>query len=106
MGWPSATPSAYLGSKRALSGLRWTWLLWTCREAGEDGGVGEGSPGVARKIKEPELGISLVVLWLRLHAPAAGGQVQPLIRELDPACCNQAFTLHAVAKMEDPVCCH
>ena len=31
---------------------------------------------------------SLVVQWLRLYAPNAGGQVQSLVRELDPACCN------------------
>ena len=35
-----------------------------------------------------ESGISLVVEWLRLHAPTAGGQVRPLVRELDPTCCN------------------
>ena len=27
---------------------------------------------------------SLVVQWLRLHASNAGGQVQSLVRELDP----------------------
>ena len=54
--------------------------------------MGEGSPGMPRKTKEPDLGISLVGPWLRLHAPKAGVQVQPPVRELDPTCCNQEFT--------------
>ena len=33
-------------------------------------------------------GTSLVVQWLRLHAPNAGGLVRSLVRELDPACLN------------------
>ena len=31
-------------------------------------------------------GPSLVVKWLGLHAPNAGAQVQPLLRELRPTC--------------------
>ena len=30
----------------------------------------------------------LVVQWLRLYAPNAGGQVQSLVRELEPICYN------------------
>ena len=33
-------------------------------------------------------GTSLVVQWLRLHAPNAGAGVQSLARALDPTCCN------------------
>ena len=34
-------------------------------------------------------GTSLVVEWLRLHAPNAGGiWVQSLVRELELTCCN------------------
>ena len=32
---------------------------------------------------------SLVAQWLRLGAPNAGGQVQSLVRELDPTCMPQ-----------------
>ena len=32
---------------------------------------------------------SLVVQWLRLHAPSAQGQVQSLLRALDPRCSNE-----------------
>ena len=31
---------------------------------------------------------SLVVQWLRLHAPKAGAWVQFLVKELDPSGCN------------------
>ena len=31
---------------------------------------------------------SLVVQWLRLYAPNAGGQVQSLVRELERICYN------------------
>ena len=34
-------------------------------------------------------GTSLVVQWLRLHAPNAGGLVPSLVRELDPICMPQ-----------------
>ena len=37
---------------------------------------------------ETEMGASLVVHWLRLHAPNARDQVQCLVRELDPASHN------------------
>ena len=38
-----------------------------------------------RKQKLLFVGTSLVVQWLRLHAPnARGAQVQSLVRELDP----------------------
>ena len=33
-----------------------------------------------------DLGTSLVVQWLRLHSPNAGGQDQSLVRELGPTC--------------------
>ena len=33
-------------------------------------------------------GTSLVVQWLRLHAPNAGAGVQSMARALDPTCCN------------------
>ena len=44
-----------------------------------------------------EAGTSLVVQWLRLQAPNAGGQVPSLIRELGPTCCNQKV-LYATTK--------
>ena len=34
------------------------------------------------------VGTSLVVQWLTLCTPNAGGWVQFLVRELDPMCCN------------------
>ena len=34
------------------------------------------------------LGTSLVVHWLRHHAPNAGDLVYSLVGELDPTCCN------------------
>ena len=34
------------------------------------------------------MGTSLVVQWLKLCAPNAGAQVQPLVRELDSTYCN------------------
>ena len=37
-------------------------------------------------------GASLVVQWLRLCAPNAGGWVWSLVRELDPTCHNKEFT--------------
>ena len=39
-------------------------------------------------IKKCKDGTSLVVQWLRLHAPKKGAQVQSLVRELNPTCCN------------------
>ena len=47
-----------------------------------------------RNIKVNGLGFrpSLVVQWLRLRAPNARAQVQPLVKQLDPACCNQEST--------------
>ena len=33
-------------------------------------------------------GTSLVVQWVRLHSSNAGDLGQPLVRELDPTCCN------------------
>ena len=36
-------------------------------------------------------GSYMVIQWLRLGTPNAGGWVQFLVRELDPACCNQTF---------------
>ena len=43
-----------------------------------------------RPVKIPTPWTSLVVQWLRLHAPnqCRGPQVRPLVRELDPTCCN------------------
>ena len=38
--------------------------------------------------KNYAFGTSLVVQWLRLHAPNAGALVRSLVGELDPACCN------------------
>ena len=40
-------------------------------------------------------GTSLVVQWVRLHAPNAGGQVQSLVGGLDPACKPQLRSPHA-----------
>ena len=37
---------------------------------------------------------SLVVLWLRLHAPVQRRWVQSLVRELDPTCSNKEFDCH------------
>ena len=38
-------------------------------------------------VKNSATGTSLMVQWLRLHAPHAGGPgVQSLVRELDPTC--------------------
>ena len=34
-------------------------------------------------------GTSLVVQWVRLHAPSAGGPGQTLVGELDPTCMPQ-----------------
>ena len=33
-------------------------------------------------------GASLVVQWLRLHAPKAGARVPLLVKELDPTSCK------------------
>ena len=40
-----------------------------------------------RMLNFTNLGTSLVVQWLRLHAPMQGSWVQPLVEELDPTCC-------------------
>ena len=34
-------------------------------------------------------GTSLVVQWVRLHTPTAGGLIRSLVMELDPACMPQ-----------------
>ena len=39
-------------------------------------------------VKKSPLATSPVVQWLRLHTSNAGVQVQSLVRELDPTCCN------------------
>ena len=45
--------------------------------------------GAAKKWKKRRENLrSLVVQWLRLLTPSAGAQVQSLVRELDPTCCN------------------
>ena len=41
---------------------------------------------------------SLVVQWLRPCTHSAGGQVQSLVRELDPRCCNENIS-HAAVKI-------
>ena len=54
----------------------------------------------------------LVVQWLRPQAPNLGALVQSLVRELDPSCpwgksshaSKEKKILHAVTKMEDPLC--
>ena len=43
---------------------------------------------------------SLVVQWLRLWAPNAEVEVQPLVWELDPTCLNEEFD----AATKDPTC--
>ena len=44
--------------------------------------------------KSTQYGTSLVVQWLRLHAPKAGAWVPFLVGALDPTCCNEAPACH------------
>ena len=57
------------------------------------------APGsLCGNVKGSLCGTSLVVQWLRLHGPNAGGLVQSLVRELDPACRPQLKEAHATTK--------
>ena len=44
--------------------------------------------GITDSSKEKRAVTSLLVHWLRLHAPSAGAQVPSLVRELEPASPN------------------
>ena len=44
--------------------------------------------------KSTQCGTSLVVQWLRLHAPNAGAWVPSLVGELDPTCCSEVPACH------------
>ena len=58
------------------------WCFWHWGQKGET------------NLRNWILGTSLVVQWLRLHAPNAGAQVRFLVRELDPACHNWELICH------------
>ena len=47
--------------------------------------------GLVGCVKNFGRGTSLVIQWLRLHAPSARAQVPSLVRELDLTCCNEEF---------------
>ena len=73
--------------------------------------VGQISPSrtltLLRNVSQ-DLGVreetSLMVQWLRLHAPIVGAWVYSLVRELDPACQKYKF-LHAATKIKYSKCC-
>ena len=47
--------------------------------------------GLVDSVEDFGRGTSLVIQWLRLCAPSAGGQVPSLVRELDLTRCNEEF---------------
>ena len=67
-------------------------LAWRIPGRGKPGGLPSmGSHRVGHNwsdLAAAAAGTSLVVRWLRLHTSNAGVQVQSLVRELDPTCCN------------------